>query len=159
MALNNLFVSVARRHNDEAQVRHRDVQREHGRLVSSVRSGCGSKGTSRFSVQFTLKPQAAKAVDEGFQLRRRVTKTRRGAKDYSIGPLCVGWRWGSVLGEHPLAPLLPARNVGHHRWRNDIGNAAKPDFGSGLTGSFTNRFSKCFYGAVTRVEDYEDVCF
>ena len=69
VALKNFLVSIAVWHDDESKVRHRDVQRDHRRLVSSVRSGGGSKGTSRFSVQFTLKPQATKAVDECFQLR------------------------------------------------------------------------------------------
>jgi len=38
-------------------------------------------------------------------------------------------------------------------------HAAKPDFGSGFTGSFTDGFSKRFYGAVTRVKRNENVCF
>src|SRR6516165_12673913 len=114
MASNHLFVSVAVRHDDESQVRHREVQRHHRRLVSAVRTRCGSEGTRRFSIQLTLKPQATKAVYECFQLRRRITKTRRGAKYDAIGPLYVGMRWGSVLGEHPLAALLPAGNFGHY---------------------------------------------
>ena len=114
VALNNLFVSVAVRHDDESQVRHRDVQRDHRRLVSAMRSRRGSKGTSRFPVQLTLKPQTTKAVYECFQLRRRITKTRRSAKYDSIGLFHVGMRWGSVLGEHPFAALLPAGNFRHH---------------------------------------------
>src|SRR6516162_1979868 len=35
VALNDLFVSVAVRHDDEPQVRHRDVQRDYRRLVSA----------------------------------------------------------------------------------------------------------------------------
>src|SRR5215469_10529031 len=42
---------------------------------------------------------------------------------------------------------------------NEIGHAAKPDIGSGLTGSFTDGFSKSFYGTVTRVKHNEDVWF
>jgi hypothetical protein len=68
-------------------------------------------------------------------------------------------RWSSVLGEHPLAPFFPAGNFGHYIRRNQIGYAAKPDFGSGFTGSFTDGFSKRFYGAVTRVKRNENVCF
>src|SRR5260370_22449773 len=76
-----------------------------------------------------------------------------------IGPLYVGRRWSSVLGEHPLAPFFPARNFGHYIRRNQIEYAAKPDFGSGFTGSFTDGFSKRFYGAVTRVKRNENACF
>src|SRR5215831_12012872 len=118
MSLNNLFVSVAVRHDDESQVRHRDEQRHHRRLVSAMRSRRGSEGTSRFSVQLTLEPQTTKAVYECFQLRRGIAETGRGSKYDSIGPFRVGWRWGSVLGEHPLAALLPAGNFGHYIRRN-----------------------------------------
>ena len=83
------------------------------------------------------RPVSVVALRDGKEVHLQLILQRRGAKYDSIGPLCVGWRWGSVLGEHPLAPLLPACNVGHHRRRNDIGHAAEPDFGSGLTGSFT----------------------
>jgi hypothetical protein len=100
-----------------------------------------SEGASRFSVQLPLKPQTTKAVDECLQLCRRVPKTRRGAEYDPIGPLYVGRRWRSVLGEHPLAPFFPAGNFGHYIRRHQIGYAAKPDFGSGFTGSFTNGFS------------------
>src|SRR4051812_1911622 len=98
-------------------------------LVSAVRSRCGSKSTSRFSVQLSFKPQTAKAVNECFQLRRHITKTRRGAKYDSIGPLGVGMSRGSVLGEHPFAALLPPGHFGHNRWRNNVVHAAEPDFG------------------------------
>jgi hypothetical protein len=67
-------------------------------------------------------------------------------------------RWSSVLGKHPLAPFFPAGNFGHYIRRNQIGYAAKSDFGSGFTGSFTDGFSKRFYGAVTRVKRNENVC-
>src|SRR6201993_2191583 len=140
-------------------MRHGDEQRQHRRLVSTVRSRRGSEGASRFSVQLPLKPQTTKAVDECLQLRRRVPKTRRGAEYDPIGPLYVGMRWSSVLGEHPLAPFFPAGNFGHYIQRNQIGYAAKPDFGSGFTGSFTDGFSKRFYGAVTGVKRNENVCF
>src|SRR6516225_9670855 len=117
------------------------------------------KAPSRFSVQFTLKPQTTQAVYECFQLRRRIAKTRRGAEYDSIGPLSVGRGWSSVLGEHPFAAVLPAGNFGHHSRRNDIRHAAKPDFGSRLTGSFTDGFRKRFYRAVTGVKHNENVCF
>src|SRR5580704_18638406 len=81
----------------------------------------GSEGGSRFSIQLPLKPQTTKAVNECLQLRRRVPKTRRGAKYDPIGPLYVGMRWSSVLGEHPLAPFFPAGNFGHYIRRNQIG--------------------------------------
>ena len=68
-------------------------------------------------------------------------------------------RVGAVLGEHFLAPLLPAGDLGHHRPGNKIGHAAEADFGSGFTGSFTDGFCKCFYRAVTRIEGNENVCF
>src|SRR6185369_5671507 len=61
VAVKNFLVSVAVRHDDKSKVRHRDVQRDYCRLVSSVRPSRGSKGTSRFSVQFTLEPQSTKA--------------------------------------------------------------------------------------------------
>src|SRR5436305_5996897 len=99
VSMKNFLVSVAVRRNDESQVRHRDVQRDYRRLVSAVGSRCGSKSTSRFSVQLSLKPQTAKAVYECFQLRRHIAKTCRGAKDDSIGPLGIGWRWSSILGK------------------------------------------------------------
>jgi len=99
VVLNNLFVGVAGWQDDESQVRHRDVQR-YRCLVLAVRSRRGSKGTSRFSVQFTLKPQTTKAVDECFQLRRLIAKTRWGAEYDSIGPLYIGMRGSSLLGKH-----------------------------------------------------------
>src|SRR5215471_8376686 len=43
--------------------------------------------------------------------------------------------------------------------RDDIGHPAESDFGSGLMGSVTDGFSQCFYGAVPRVKDNEDVYF
>src|SRR5262249_14603217 len=119
-------------------------------LLPAVRPGCGSKGTSRLSVQLPLKPQTTQAVDECLQLRRRVPKTRRGAKYDPIGPLYIGVCGNSVLGEHPLAPLFPAGNLSHHIRRNNIGDAAEPDFGSGFPGSFTDGLSKRFNGTVTR---------
>src|ERR1700758_2752593 len=123
-----------------------------------MRSRCGSKSTRRFSVQLTLKPQTSQAVDECFQLRRRVTKTRRGTKYDSIGPLCIVWCWSSVLRDHPLAALLPPGNFRHHCRRNDIRNPAEADLSPSLTGSFTDGLSKRFDGAVTRVKHHQDFC-
>ena len=70
------------------------------------------------------------------------TKSRRGAKYDSVGPLYIGMRGRSVLGEHPFAALLPARYFCHNRRRNNIRHAAEPDFGPGFTGSYTDGFSK-----------------
>src|SRR5579862_621544 len=124
MALKDFLVSVAVRNDDESKVRHRNVQRDNCRLISAVRTRRGRKGTSRFSVQFTLEPQTPKAVYKCLQLRRRIAKPCRCAKYDAIGPLCVGRSRGSVFGKHSFAALLPARYFGHNLWRNDIGHAA-----------------------------------
>src|SRR6516165_4424479 len=103
MALKNLFVGVAVGHDNESQVRHRNVQRNYCCLISAMRSSSGSKGTSRFAVKLTLKPQTTQAVDECFQLRRRVAKARGSSKYDSVCPLCVAWCRCSVVSEHSLA--------------------------------------------------------
>src|SRR5215831_18648181 len=159
VALHKLRVSVAVRHDDEPQMRHRNVQRDHRSLVAAMHSPGRSKGSRRFSVELTLKPQPPKAVYKGFQLRRCVAKTRRSAKYDSIGPFRIGRRGSSVLGEHPLAALRPTGNVCHNRWRNDIGYPAEPDFGTRFTRSFTDGFGKRFHGAVAGVKRNENVGF
>jgi len=70
MSLNNLFVGVAVRHDDESQVRHRDIERDDRCLISAMRSCCGSESTRRFSVQLSLKPKTTKAVYESSVLVR-----------------------------------------------------------------------------------------
>ena len=89
MALKNLFVGVAVGHDDESQVRHGNVQRNHRGLVSAVRSSSGSKSTSRFAIKLTLKPETTQAVYECFQLCRRVAKACGSSKYDSVGPLSI----------------------------------------------------------------------
>src|SRR5579885_3592206 len=104
-------------------MRHRHEQRNHGRFVSAVRSSSRCKGASSLSIQFPLKPQATETIYERFQLRRSITETSRSSEDDPVGPLDVGVRWDSVLGDHLLASILPTGNFSHYRWRNDLGHS------------------------------------
>src|SRR5579863_8504319 len=89
----------------------------------------------------------------------KYSKNTSGCQIRSHRPTLRRHALGLRTRQHPLATFLPAGNFGHYIRRNQIGYAAKPDFGSGFTGSFTDSFSKLFYGAVTRVKRNENVCF
>jgi hypothetical protein len=107
-------VRVAERHDDQAEVRERVVERDQRGLVAAVRRGGGAEHRPRLAVQLALEPQPAEAVDVGLQLRRHGAEARRPAEHDGVRPLGVGLGRRFVLGVHGLGRLAPALRLGHH---------------------------------------------